>query len=162
MDIETLFGSGKDLTTLQMCMRGLVVFIITLVLIRISGRRSFGVKAPLDNIVVILLGALLSRAVVGASPFVPIIVVSFMLVILHRAIAWVAVRQPPFHRMLEGEKILLYRNGEFIEEHIKHALVCKEDIMQGVRESALTNDMSKIEAVYIERNGVISVIKREQ
>lgn len=35
-----LFGQGRALDPLQMAMRAIVVFLIALVLIRISGRRS--------------------------------------------------------------------------------------------------------------------------
>jgi uncharacterized membrane protein YcaP (DUF421 family) len=43
---------------------------------------------------------------------------------------------------------------------MKKALVCQEDVMQGVRKSALMEDMSKIDKVYMERNGEISSIKK--
>ena len=43
---------------------------------------------------------------------------------------------------------------------MKKALVCREDLMQGVRKSAMTEDMTKIEKVYMERNGEISPIKK--
>jgi hypothetical protein len=45
--------------------------------------RSFGGRTALDNIIVILLGALLSRAIVGASGFFPLIASSFVIVIIH-------------------------------------------------------------------------------
>jgi len=155
-----IFGEGKDLDALQMSSRGVVIFFIALILIRISGRRSFGVRSPLDNIITISLGAIMSRAVVGASDFVPVIVCCFVIVLMHRLFGWLIAHSKPFGRFIEGQKILLFDKGQFVEEHRKKALVCQEDIMQGVRKSALTEDMKLIEKVYMERNGDISAIKK--
>lgn len=52
------------------------------------------------------------------------------------------------------------KNGNFQRHAMKRALVCQEDIMQGVRKSALMEDIDRIEEVYIERNGEISPIKK--
>lgn len=160
MALTDIFGEGTDLNVLQMGCRGIVIFIVTLVLIRISGRRSFGIRTALDNIIVILLGAILSRAVIGASPFVPVIVTSCIIVLLHRLLARLMVTNKKISIMMEGNKILLFENGNFIENNMTTALVCKEDIMQGIRKSALTEDIARIEKVYMERNGEISAIKK--
>lgn len=40
-------------------------------------------------------------------------------------------------------------------------LLCREDILQGVRKSALTENMDEIETVYMERNGEITAIKNK-
>ena len=155
-----IFGEGKDLDALQMSSRGVVIFFIALILIRISGRRSFGVRTPLDNIITISLGAILSRAVVGASDFVPVVVCCFVIVLLHRLFGSLIAHSKSFGRFIEGEKMVLFENNAFNTDNMKNALVCQEDIMQGVRKSALTDDMDKIEKVYIERNGEISSIKK--
>jgi len=155
-----IFGEGKDLTAWQMSSRGIVLFIIALLLIRISGRRSFGIRAPLDNIIIILLGAVLSRAVVGASPFVPVVVSCFIIVIFHRFISWLIANSKVFARLIEGDKIILYENGKYVPKHLKRVQLTEEDAMQGVRKSALTEDLDKIEHIYIERNGEISAIKK--
>ncbi|WP_419698781.1 DUF421 domain-containing protein [Mucilaginibacter sp. NFX135] len=159
--ITTIFGEGKDLNTLQMSSRGIVVFFIALILIRISGRRSFGVRTPLDNIITISLGAVLSRAIVGASAFVPVIITCFVMVLLHRIFGWLIVHYRKFGRFIEGDKIPLFQEGKFIKDNLDKALVCEEDIMQGVRKSALTEDLGQIEKVYMERNGDISPIKKK-
>lgn len=156
-----IFGEGRDLNALQMSSRGIVIFLIALVLIRISGRRSFGVRSPLDNIITISLGAIMSRAVVGVSAFVPVVVCCFVIVLLHRLIGRLIAGSKTFGGLVEGHKILLFENGNFKEEEMKRALVCREDIMQGVRKSALTGDMAQIEKVYMERNGDISAIKKK-
>jgi len=155
-----IFGEGKDLNALQMSSRGIVIFFVALILIRISGRRSFGVRSPLDNIITISLGAIMSRAVVGASDFVPVIVCCFVIVLMHRLVGWLIAVYKNFGGFIEGQKILLFDDGQFLNDNMKRALVCKEDIMQGVRKSALTEDMEKIEKVYMERNGDISAIRK--
>jgi uncharacterized membrane protein YcaP (DUF421 family) len=157
-----IFGQGKDLNTLQMGCRGIVVFFIALLLIRISGRRSFGMRTPLDNIISISLGAVLSRAIVGASAFVPVIITCLVIVLLHRFLSWLILRSKHIRRLVEGNKILLFEDGHFIHENINKALVCEEDIIQGIRRTALTDNLNKIDKVYMERNGEISAIKREE
>jgi uncharacterized membrane protein YcaP (DUF421 family) len=158
--LKEIFGVGKDLNAVQMSCRGVVVFFIALILIRVSGRRSFGIRTPLDNIITISLGAILSRAVVGASAFVPVIICCFVIVGLHRVFGWLVVSNKTFGKFIEGDKITLFQNGKFIRQNMKKGLVCEEDVMQGVRKSALTENLDTIETVYIERNGEISSIRK--
>ena len=158
--LNEIFGQGKDLTVIQMSCRGMIVFLIALVLIRISGRRSFSLHMPLDNIVTIMLGAILSRAVVGASDFLPVIICSLAIVGMHRGFAWAIAHSKAFSKMIEGEKMLLFSSGKFSKVHMDKGLVCREDVLQGVRKTALTEDLNKIEHIYIERNGEISAIKK--
>lgn len=154
-----LFGEGKNLNTLQMSDRGVVMFLIALILIRLSGRRSFGVRTPLDNIITISLGAVMSRAIVGASDFAPVVVCCLVIVLLHRLFGWLIAHSKGFGKFIEGDKMVLFEAGEFQQDNMKKALVCQEDIMQALRKSALTEDMSKIDKIYMERNGEISSIK---
>jgi len=159
--MTTLFGEGKDLNALQMSDRGIIMFFIALALIRISGRRSFGVRSPLDNIITISLGAVMSRAIVGASAFVPVVVCCFVIVLLHRLFGWLIAHSKAFATFIEGDKMVLFEDNAFQNERMKDALVCQEDVMQGIRKSALTEDMSGIEKVYMERNGEISAIRKK-
>lgn len=159
--IHVLFGQGRDLNMLQVGCRSIAIFFLCLILIRISGRRSFGLRTPLDNIIVILLGALLSRAVVGVSPFIPVVFSCLLLVLMHRMLCWIMVRNKGISRIVEGKKIILFENNAFVKRNLKRGLVTEEDVMQGVRKSALTDDMEKIKAVYIERNGDISPVKKD-
>lgn len=155
------FGTSERLDILQMTVRGVVIFILALIMIRISGRRSFGLRAPVDNIVAILLGAVLSRAVVGASPFLPVVITCFIVAALHRSLSWVIARNPRLSRFVEGDKILIYKDGEFIDAHMKRVQINRDDVMQGIRRQALTDDLSEIDCVYIERNGEISAIRKK-
>ena len=158
--LHELFGSGKDLTVIQMTARSVLVFMIALILIRISGRRSFGLHSPLDNIITIILGAVLSRAIVGASPFFPVVAGCTALVLIHRLIAYAMVHHRGFSRLISGKKILLFDNGNFIKHDMDSALICEEEILQEVRKTALTENLDLIEKIYMEKNGEVNSVKK--
>jgi uncharacterized membrane protein YcaP (DUF421 family) len=156
------FGEGKDLEWYQMVDRAVVIFLIAIALIRISGRRSFGKGTPLDNTIVILLGATLSRALVGVSPFISTVIACLALVILHRLFAWMSVHNHGFGRWIKGERIVLYEKGQFNRANMRRGLVSERDIMEGVRLKALMDDLDKIETIWLERNGEISPVKKRE
>ncbi|RYY46961.1 MAG: DUF421 domain-containing protein [Chitinophagaceae bacterium] len=156
--LEQIWGRGDELNSLQMSVRGLAIFFIAVIILRISGRRSFGVGTPLDNAIVILLGAILSRSVTGASPFLPVVVTCLLIASLHRFFSWYKVRHPRFEAMAEGEKILLFENNAFIEVNMSRALVSREDILQTLRQAQLPAALEPIDKLYMERNGSISIL----
>lgn len=156
-----IFGQGKDLSILQMSMRGIVIFMVSLLLVRIAGKRSFGMRMPLDNVLTILLGALLSRAIVGASPFFPVIISSLVIVLLYRLFAGLAFFSKLFGRAVKGDVTLIYRKGNFLHENMKHCMVTEKDIMEEVRIKANLDSLEEVQAVYVERNGEMGIIKKE-
>lgn len=159
--IFVVFGEGKDLNPVQMGMRAIAVFLIALVLIRVSGRRSFGQRSPFDSVVVILLGATLSRAIVGASPFVSTVVASFAIVMCHRMLAWACMRWPGLERLVGGVKREVFSNGAFNAREMEAALVTRTDIEESVRQKIGSHSMDKVAAAFLERNGEVSVIRKE-
>jgi len=90
--ISSIFGEGENLNAAQMAARAALVFFITLAFIRVSGRRALGKRTPFDGATAVLLGAVLSRGVVGASPFGPTILAAGVLVVLHRLLGCSAGR----------------------------------------------------------------------
>jgi uncharacterized membrane protein YcaP (DUF421 family) len=155
-----LFGQGRDLNCLQMIDRGIVIFFLALIFIRIAGRRSFGMRTSFDNIITLLLGATLSRAVVGASAFIPTICVCLVFVFLHRACGWLSCVYPWFERLIKGEKILVVENGKLLSGQLHKAQATQADLMEGVRLRALFEDLNRVQSAYVEMNGEISVVKK--
>ncbi|MBN3758327.1 DUF421 domain-containing protein [Paraburkholderia sp. Tr-20389] len=158
--ILALFGEGKDLTALQTVMRAIVVFIVTLVFIRISGRRSFGQRSPFDYVVAILLGATLSRVIVGASPVVPTLAASLVIVLIHRALAWCCVRSPWLETLVVGAEREVYRDGRFDSRQMSAALITRTDVFEAARREFHTPDLHDVQAAILERNGQMSLIRK--
>jgi len=160
--VTQLFGEGENQTVLQMSLRAVVIFIITLMLLRIAGRRSFGMKSPFDNIIVILLGAILSRAVVGASEFLPTIAAATVIAVLHRLGAWFGTLNLRFGAVIKGQKIILFRDGMLNHDNMRRALVSESGLYASLRSSMNVEDFDTIDCAYMEINGQISFVKNDQ
>lgn len=163
MEILTqLFGEGENQTTLQMSARVVVIFIITLILLRIAGRRSFGMKSPFDNIIVILLGAILSRAVVGASEFVPTIAAATVIAVLHRLGAWLGALNLRFGALIKGQKIVLFEKGRLMHDNMRRALISESDLYASLRNNMHVESFDSIKSAYMENNGQISFVRKTE
>lgn len=154
-----LFGEGPDLNVLQISLRSIVVFFIALMFLRIAGRRSFGMRAPFDQVIIVLLGAILSRAIIGASPFINTIASCFIITVLHRLVAYSCFRYSFLNSFFKGNPILLYKNGELIDERMRRSLSTRDDVMAEARLRIHENELQHLSEVYMERNGEISFVR---
>jgi|SRR6476469_9585021 len=159
--IHQLFGEGKELTALQMTDRAIVIFFVTLLLIRIAGMRSFGLKSAFDNIIVIMLGALMSRPIVGASEFLPTVAAGFTIVVVHRLVAWVAYRNKTFNHAVKGSFFNLFKDGKFNEDSLRKCNVTVEEVMGHVRTDIHDDHLGNVREINMERSGQLSILKKK-
>jgi uncharacterized membrane protein YcaP (DUF421 family) len=159
--IDLLFGRGQDLTALQMSIRAFVTFIILLVLIRIAGRRTFAKRSAFDSIVTIMLGAIIARGVVGASPYIPTVAASIVIVALHRTIAWLSVKSKKFELIVKGVYMKLYQEGAIIGNNLEKTGMSENDLHESLRLETKKLTLAEIDTAFIETNGRISFILKE-
>jgi uncharacterized membrane protein YcaP (DUF421 family) len=157
--IEFLFGSGSDLSALQMSVRAVIVFVLTPAFIRVAGRSSFGQHRPFDACATVLLGAVLSWAVVGASPFGATLSAGAAIVLLHRLVALASLRWPRFESLVTGRERVLVHDGVRVEHQMRMALVTPRDLDEAIRKR--TGDAkTDVERVMLERDGDVTVMPK--
>ena len=154
-------GKATELTILNISLRGFIIFIVGLALVRIGDRRSLAEKTAFDAIFIVLVGSMLSRAINGTAPFFTTIAAGFALMIIHRLFAFAAFKSHWFGKVIKGRPLTLVRNGEIDWEKMKQALVSKHDFDEDLHLTAQTEDVSRIKIARLERSGDISFIKRE-
>lgn len=159
--LEMLFGEGPEISAGQMVIRAVVVFVITLALIRLSGRRSFGQHTPFDSCTTVLLGAILSRAVTGASPFVATIAAATVLVGMHRAVAFASLKWTWFEHLVSGRELEILRSGQPDKAMMKRALITDDDLREAIRQKTGNESILEIRRAVLERDGKITIIPVE-
>jgi uncharacterized membrane protein YcaP (DUF421 family) len=156
-----LLGLHKSSHTIeagQMCARAVVVFFAALAMLRLSGKRTFGSNSPFDVVVKIMLGAVLSRAVVAASPFGATLLASLVIVALHRLLAWAAFHSHAVGRFIKGSTYILVEHGQIRHDNLRKNYLSEKDLWEGLRKSGHVDSLTDAETVWLERDGTISVI----
>jgi uncharacterized membrane protein YcaP (DUF421 family) len=84
---QTLLGLGVDprnLTFVQISLRGIIVFLVTLATVRLGHKRSLSRKTQFDAVLLVIFAAVLSRAINGSAAFFATLGGGVVLVVLHR------------------------------------------------------------------------------
>jgi uncharacterized membrane protein YcaP (DUF421 family) len=154
-------GKATELTVLNVSVRGFLIFLVGLALVRIGDRRSLSEKTAFDAIFIVLLGSVLSRAINGTGPFFITIAAAIALMVTHRLFASGACKSHTFGKLIKGEPHILVRNGEIDWNEMKNTLVSKHDLEEDLRIHAKTEELGKIKIARLERSGDISFIKKD-
>src|SRR5256886_16937583 len=162
--LRPLLGLGmepKDLSLLQVSLRGVVIFLFALIMVRLSSRRSLAEKAAFDAILLVILASVLSRAINGTAGFFTSIGCSFVLVFLHRFFGWIACRFHAFGKIIKGSPAIIIENGQLQRQTMRRDLISDHDLEEDLRLGAQTDDIAQIKTARLERSGDISFIKRD-
>lgn len=154
------WGVDQNITPAELAARSLVMFLIALVLVRVSGMRPFGKGNAFDNIITILLGGILSKGVVGATPFFSAVAGGIVIILVHKSLAKLSFRNKKFELLTKGKSLVVYSNESFLVDNMKKVNITKEDIEEELRLKCNTASLHGIEEVFLEKTGELSFIKR--
>jgi len=153
-----LGSEPKALTFLQIAVRGIIVFIVSLTMVRLGDKRFLSKKTAFDAILGLILASMLARAVNGSAAFWPTLGGGFILVGLHRLIAFASRRWHGFGILVKGTSDLVVRDGEILEAGMRRNDLSKHDLEEDMRLKGRVDDIKKIKVAYAERDGHISVV----
>src|SRR5438552_843609 len=162
--LHTLLGIGiepKELTFLQVSVRGVIVFIATLIMVRLGSKRSLAEKTAFDAVFIVIIGSMLARAINGSEAFFPTLGTGFVLVLLHRLFGFAAYYSHAVGILVKGKPVMLVQGGRLQRKNMLWEHITQHDLEEDMRLEAETDDLSTIQAARLERSGDISFIKTQ-
>ncbi|MBC6699103.1 DUF421 domain-containing protein [Hymenobacter puniceus] len=153
-------ATADTITVGQTCARAVLVFLVALVLLRLSGRRTFGGNSALDMVVKFMFGALLSRVIIADAPMGITFVAAAALVAVHRALAYAVYFSPLLRKLVKGSDSILAEGPTIHQHELRRASVSEQEFQAGVRVAANTDDLSTTNVVRLEHDGTITVVKK--
>lgn len=162
LEISNILGLGveaKELTFLQISLRGVIVFIALLIMVRVGAKRFLARMTALDAIVGFILASMLARAVNGSAAFFPTLGGGFVIVLLHRLLAWLSFRVKWVETLTKGKADQLVKDGNVRYAAAKRNYMTQRDLVEELRLNGNIENPKEVKAAFIERSGEMSVIK---
>lgn len=145
----------------EFVVRGAAVYVVLLVAVRISGKRTIGQFTPFDLLVVVLLSEAVGGSMSGGDEsLVGGLIVAFTLLALNILISYTASRSVKLENILEGEEVLLGRNGRLFEKVLKHHRIGKNEIDRVLHANNMR--LEDVDLLILETDGSINATKKKE
>lgn len=143
-------------------LRGVVIYALVMLLVRLSGKRAIGQFTPFDLVLLILVGNAVQNGLNGGDNSVTgAVILAATLMVLNYAVAWVTARSPAAERLLEGRPVVLAHQGVVFREMLEQELVSEQDFQEAMRLNGIA-DVADIGLALLETDGKISVLPRHR
>ena len=143
----------------QIAARAALVYAIGLVVIRVGKNRLVGRMTPVDVLIGITLGSLLSRGITGQASLSGTTAAAVAIVACHWLVTKATYRWHALGTMLKGRAVPLVENGIPNRERMRLSHISDHDLDEQLRLNGLES-VADVRQAYEERNGEISVVKR--
>lgn len=159
-DLKRIFlGDLDPVFALEVAFRTGFMFVFTVTLVRLLGKRGIGQLSPFEFVIIIALGS-----AVGDPMFYPDVplfhamVVVTVIVLLQRALVGLTDRSEKMERYIESEPRLLVHEGVLDMDALKRERFARDELFTALREEGV-EQLGQVKRAYLEPSGHVSVWK---
>src|SRR3954464_10485355 len=101
----------------EFVLRGAIIYVFLLVLLRLTGKRQIGQMSPFDLVLLLVLSNAVQNAMNGGDNSVLGGMLSAITLIgINWTVSWMTFRNKPLARMVEGKPEVIVHNGHVFED----------------------------------------------
>jgi uncharacterized membrane protein YcaP (DUF421 family) len=146
---------------MDLVLRALVLFGGVYMLLRVVGRRELAQLAPIDFILLIVLGDAIQQGLTQDDYSVTgALTVIFTIAVIQVALGFVTFRSRRVRTVLEGEPIVLIEDGRVIEKNLRRSRIAAEELAEEARLSQVAS-LKDVAWAVLETSGKISIIPKQ-
>lgn len=149
-----------DTGLLEIFLRGTLVYLGLLALLRLLRKREMGGVGVADLLVLILIADAAQNAMAHDYTTVPegILLVAVILV-WATVLDWVAYRAPALRRFITPPELPLVRDGRMLRRNMAKELITEDELVAKLRQHGV-DDIGVVKLAFMEQDGRISVITK--
>jgi uncharacterized membrane protein YcaP (DUF421 family) len=140
-------------------LRGLVIYIILLVIVRLSGRRTLAQMTAFDLVLVLIVAETTQQALLGDDfSIVNAVILILTLFTVDILLSYLKQSSPRAEMLLDGVPTVLVSSGELDMHALKRARVAVDDVLEAARQQHGIERLDQIKFAVLEVGGNISIV----
>lgn len=142
-------------------LRVLAVFLLTMIIIRILGKREIGELSIFDLVVLLMIADLGSIGIDESKKFLLSILCLLILLVLQKIFSYLTIRFSKLRNVLEGNPRIIIYNGLIDLTAMRKEKYTIDDLLTQIRDKKIM-DISEVRLAILETNGTLSVFRKEK
>ena len=143
----------------NLLIRGIIIYLVVIVGVRLMGKRQIGELQPAELVVTILMSDLATMPLQNAqiSLFQPLMLI-FLLIALELLMTHLGLKFRPFRTLTQGNSVLIVKDGTLQQDALRQLRYSVDDVMESLRLKDVF-DLGDVAYAYVETNGALSVLQ---
>lgn len=145
----------------ELLARAVIVYVLLLILLRVTGKRQIGQLAPFDLVLLLVLSNAVQNAMNGGDNSVTAGVISAsVLVLLNWLVGFATARSKNLERIVEGRPEILIHNGKLFADVMDRERLTHHELQAALRAGGCAC-IEEVHYALLENNGQITVQARK-
>lgn len=144
----------------EFIVRGAVVYVSVIGMLRLTGKRQTGQLEPFDLVLLLVLSNAVQNSMNGGDNSITGgLILAATLVGLNWLTGWITFKSRKAEILIEGTPALLIHNGKVHEKALDREKLSRAELMTALRKEGCAS-VNEVRAAFLESDGSISVIPR--
>jgi uncharacterized membrane protein YcaP (DUF421 family) len=147
---------------MESVIRGAAIYIVLLIIMRLSGRRTMAQMTPFDFVLLLIIAETTQQALLGDDfSIINAVVLIVTLIVIDIGLSYLKEYSPVADKLLDGTPTVLIRDGKLDRRALKRSRMDEDDIMVAARHSQGLEKMSDIKHAVLETDSGISIVPKK-
>ncbi|MBB4016489.1 uncharacterized membrane protein YcaP (DUF421 family) [Chelatococcus caeni] len=146
---------------METVLRGIAIYFVLLIVLRLSGRRSLAQATPFDFVLLLIIAETTQQALLGDDfSMINAILLIITLFTTDVALSYVKQWSPRAALLMDGAPTVLISRGQPDAEALRRARVSVEDVLEAARQKHGLQRLEEIEFAILEPSGSLSIVPK--
>ncbi len=142
----------------EIVLRGIIVYVFLILLLRITGKRQVGQLAPFDLVLLLVLSNAVQNSMnAGDNSLIGGLISATTLIGLNYLVGIATYRSKKLEAFIEGRPQVIVHNGKLFDDIMTKAKLTHHELNAAIRRAGCSS-IDNVQLAVLENNGGISVV----